>query len=105
MAQFILEISHPPDQCPTANAKVRKLQVTAAADLPRLGKKLGVKFLAGPLVTTEHRSVAIAEAKDVEAIRQFAMESGMIRYNSIKVSPGIPMEQAIAELNDLDPIY
>jgi len=105
MAQFVLEISHPPDQCPTANAKVRKLQLPAAADLPSLGKKLGVKFLAGPLVTTEHRSIAIVEAREEEAIRPFALQSGMIRYNSIRVSLGVPMEQALREVNELDPIY
>lgn len=105
MTQFVLEVSHPPDQCPTANAKVRKLQITASGDFPSLGKKLGVKFLAGPIITTEHRSVSIVEARDVEAIRQFAMKSGIIRYNSIRVTPGVPMEQALEELNDLDPIY
>src|SRR2546422_3109937 len=105
MAQFVLELSHPPDQCPTANAKVRKLQQTAASEFSSLGKKLGVKFLAGPLVTTEHRSISIVEAKDTEAIRQFTLQSGIIRYNSIRVTPGIPMEQALQEVNELDPLY
>ncbi len=73
--------------------------------LPMLSKKLGVKFLAGPLITTEHKSVGIIEAKNHEAVRQFVIESGLIQWNSIEVLHGISMEEAGKEIASLKAIY
>ncbi len=105
MEQFALIMTHPPDQCPTANETIRKHFLKGAAEIPNLGKKLGVEFLAGPLITTEHKSVSIVKAKDIEAVRGFIIESGMIQWNSVEVMHGVSMEEAIEEINKLKPIY
>ena len=55
MEQFALIMSHPPDQCPTSNETIRKQFLNTAPEMEKLGKKLGVEFLAGPLISTEHR--------------------------------------------------
>ncbi len=105
MEQFALIMTHPPDQCPTANETIRKHFLNGAAEIPKLGEKLGVEFLAGPLITTEHKSVSIVKAKNVESVRKFILESGMIQWNSVEVMHGVSMEEAIEELNKLKPIY
>ena len=66
---------------------------------------LGVEYLAGPLITTEHKSYSIVKAKNVEAVRNFLVESGLIQWNSIDVVHGVTMDQALEEINKLKPIY
>lgn len=105
MEQFALIMTHPPDQCPTANETIRKQWLNSATEIPKLGKKLGVEFLAGPLITTEHKSVSIVKAKDVKAVRDFVLESGLIQWNSVEVMHGISTEEAAEEIKKLRPIY
>ncbi len=105
MAQFAIILTHSSDQCPTTNSKTRKLFESGAAKIPELGKKHGVKFLAGPLVTTEHKSVGILEARDNESVRKFILESGLIQWNSVEVLHGVSMEEAGREIASLTALY
>ena len=103
MTQYVLVMTHPPDQCPTANSKVRKLFLSA--DIPGLARKAGVKIVAGPLITTEHKAVAVVDAKNVESVRAFVINSGFIQWNSVEVLAGVSIEEAKQEIESLDPIY
>ncbi len=104
--QFVVQLTHPPDSCPTANAKVRKLSTKMGADLPMLTKKLGVKLMAGPFVLgSSHEALLIVEADNIEAVNDLAMQSGLVQWNAVKVSQGIPMEEALREADKLTPIY
>ena len=76
-----------------------------ASDLPKLAQKLGVKFLAGPLVSAAHTSFAVVEAERVDAVRDLILQSGLIQWNSVEVVPSVTMEQATAEIEKLTPIY
>jgi len=105
LSQFVLDMTHSSDQCPTSNATVRKLANGLASELPRLTKKTGVKILAGPLVTTGHRFLAFVEAASVEAVRDFVFESALIQWNSVEILPGRSMEEALKETDRLKPIY
>jgi hypothetical protein len=105
MEQFALIATHPPDQCPTANETIRKVMLNRQPDMEKLGKKHGVKYLAGPLVTTQHTSYSIVQAENVEAVRAFLLESGLIQWNSIDLVHGVTMDRALEEINKLKPIY
>ena len=103
VTQYVLVMTHPPDQCPTANSKIRKLFLST--DIPGLARKSGVKFVAGPLISTEHKSVTVLDAKNVESVRDFVIKSGFIQWNSVEVLPGVSIDEAKQELDSLDPIY
>src|SRR5438132_11165588 len=105
MEQFALIATHPPDQCPTANETIRKFFLNRSPEMEKLGKKLGVEYLARPLITTEHKSYSIAKAQNVEPVRNFRVERGLIQWNSSDVVHGVTMAQALAEINKLKPIY
>ncbi len=105
MEQFALIASHPPDQCPTANETIRKHFLNRAPEIPKLAEKHGVEYLAGPIITTEHKSYSIVKAENVEAVRNFLLESGLIQWNSVDVVHGVSMEKAIEEIHKLKPIY
>lgn len=105
VALFVLITTHPPDQCPTANSTIRKLAVNKAGEMPRLATKHGIKFLAGPTVSNEHKGVAIIEAENIQGINDFMQESGLIQWNSVEVIPSQLMDEALKALDTLKPIY
>jgi len=105
VALFALITTHPPDQCPTANSTIRKLAMKKAGEIPALARKHGIKFLAGPTVSNQHKGVALIEAENVSGINDFLLESCLIQWNSIEVIPSRPMDEALKSLDTLSPIY
>lgn len=62
MPQYVIRLTPPPDQCPTANAKVREIFIKGAPALPHLAQRLGLTFLAGPLsLGADHEGLAVVE--------------------------------------------
>lgn len=98
-------MTHPPDQCPSANSTIRKLASNLGSDVPRLAKKHGLRFTAGPLVTNEHRMFAIVEAEKVESLNDFLLESALLQWNSIEIIPAQAAEAGLKEIEKLKPIY
>ncbi len=106
MPQYVIRLTHSSDQCPTANAKVRDLFIKGMPAMPQLAEKLGLKFLAGPLILgAEHEGIAIVEADNVEAVQDFVIQSGMVQWNSVRVTAAMTAQQAVAELEKLTPLY
>ncbi len=42
--QFVIVAEHPPNLCPTSNAKIRELMKQGMKEIPSLAQKLGVKI-------------------------------------------------------------
>src|SRR5947208_16906208 len=103
MEQFALIATHPPDQCPTANETIRKFFLNRSPEMEKLGNQLGVEYLAGPLITTEHQSYSIVKPKNVEAVRNFHVETRLIQWNSIDLVHGVTMDQALDVTANLKP--
>ena len=106
MSQFAFRWIHPPDQCPTANSKIRQLMLEKAPQIPQMAEKLGIRIVAGPYVfASEHEGIIIVEAPGVEVINQFALQSGLGQWNAVKVAYAQPIEEALQQLEGLTPIY
>jgi len=105
LATIVLEMTHSPDQCPSSNSTIRKMTATLGAEMPKLSKKFGLKFVAGPYVTNEHRIVAIVETQKVENLSDFLLESGLLQWNSTHITPAQPMDEGIDQINKLKPLY
>lgn len=105
MAQFVLVMTHTPDQCPTANSTIRKLVTNISAELPKLARKMGVKFVAGPTVSNEHRGFAFIESEKVESVNDLILQSGLIQWQSVEVIPVLSMDEGMKQVEMLKPIY
>jgi hypothetical protein len=104
MSTFVVRLSHTADQCPTANGKVRERVLGGAAEIPVLAGQLGVTIVAGPLVLgSEHESIAVVEADRVEAVNDFVQQSGLIQWNSIRISLAEPLADALAHIDQMPP--
>jgi hypothetical protein len=104
MPTYVVRMTHTSDQCPTANSKVRERVVGGAADIPKTAERLGVKLAVGPLVLgSEHEAVAVVEANAVETVNDFLVETGLIQWNSVRVSMAQPLQDALAEMERMPP--
>jgi hypothetical protein len=104
MPQYVIRLTHPPDQCPTANGKIRDLFTKAASTFPQLAQKLKVNFVAGPLILgAEHESIAVAEADTIETIEEFVLQSGLIQWNTVRVAAAMSLEEAMQRLERVPP--
>jgi len=104
MPQFVVRLNHPPDQCPTSNSKVRERAAKGATEIPKLAQKHGIKFIAGPLVLdAEHEGIAVVEAERPEAIHAFVLESGLMQWNSIRVTLAQSLVESMQELEKVPP--
>jgi hypothetical protein len=104
MSVFVVVTTHTSDQCPTANAKVRKLVADPGA-MQQLLQKLGIKSLAGPFVSVDHRGFAVVEAPTVDAVWDFAMQSGLVQWSSVDIVPVKSQEAGLKEAARLQPLY
>jgi hypothetical protein len=104
MPQYVIRLTHPPDQCPTANAKIRAIFLQGAPELPQLAQRLGITFLAGPLIIgSEHEGVAVVEAGNVETVQEFVLQSGLVQWNSVRVSQAMSIQEAIQSMEKVPP--
>lgn len=104
MSQYVIRMTHPPDQCPTANAKVRELFVKSTSEFPQLVQKLHVKFVAGPLILgAEHEGIAVVESDKIEAVQDFVEQSGLVQWNSVRVSQAMTVQEAIQKMEMIPP--
>ena len=104
MPLYVIRLTHPPDQCPTSNSKIREMLAKGVPALPQLADKLGVKFLAGPLIIgDEHEGVAVVEAERIETVGDFVRRSGLVQWNAVRVSMAQPLQQALNEMDKVPP--
>ena len=104
MPTYVVRSTHPPDQCPTANAKVRALVQQGAPEMPGLAQRLGLRVVAGPFVLgVEHEGLTIVEAERVEMVEEFIEASGMVQWNAVRISPARPLQEALAGLDKIPP--
>jgi hypothetical protein len=96
VVQYAFRWTHPPNQCPLSNSKIRQLLLEKAPQIPQIAQDLGINVVAGPYVfSAEHEGLIIVEAPDVKVINQFALQSGFAVWNSIKVALAEPIEGAM----------
>jgi len=78
--------------------------VKGAPELPQLAQKLRIRFLAGPLILgAEHEGVAVVEADKIETVQEFILQSGMVQWNSVRVSHAMSVQEAIESLEKVPP--
>jgi uncharacterized protein with GYD domain len=103
--QYLIAGQHPPDLCPSANEKIRKLSQEGAGQIPALAEKLGVKLLATYVPMNNHMVFAAVEADDMDTVREFAFQSRLGQWNTIEIYQVSTLEEALTKVNELPTIY
>jgi hypothetical protein len=99
--QFVIVAEHSPESCPTGNKKIRDLMRDGAKQMPDLAKKLGIEIITLRVLGPDHQFIGVVEANDIEAVRDFLMQSRLVQWNTTTVRATWSLEEAMAKVEEL----
>ena len=103
--QFVISARHSPELCPTSNAKIRQLLKQSAQEIPEIAKRLGVKVITVNVYGPDHEVMAVVEANGIEPVRDFAMQSRLVQWNTVNIDATWTLEEALAKADALPAIF
>ena len=105
MGTFAVIAEHPAELCPTSNARTRQLMKEGAPQIPQLAEQLGVDIVTLRVFGPDHIVLAVVEANDIEAVRDFIFQTGLIQWNTTSIHATYSMEEALARADDMEAIF
>ena len=105
MATFAVIAEHPPDLCPTSNAQTRRILKEGAGQIPQLAEQLGVNIVTLRIFGPDHIILAVVEADDIDSVRDFALQSRLMQWNTVNIHATYSMEEALPLIDSVEPIF
>ena len=105
MATFAVVAEHPPDLCPTSNARTRRMLKDGAGQLPQLAEKLGVEIGTLRIFGPDHIILLVVESEDIDSVRNFALQSGLMQWNTVKIHATYSIQEALAMIDEVEAIF
>ena len=105
MATFAVTAEHPPDLCPTSNAQTRQILKDGAGQIAQLAEQLGVNIVTLRIFGPDHIILAVVEANDIDPVRDFALQSRLMQWNTVRIHATYSIEEALALLDTVEPIF
>jgi hypothetical protein len=105
MATFAVVAEHPPELCPSSNAQTRQMMNEGAGQIPQLAEQLGVSIVTLRVFGPDHIILAVVEADDIEAVRDFMFQSRLMQWNTTKIHATYSLDEAIAATDELEAIF
>ena len=59
----------------------------------------------GPVLGISHRLVVLTAAPHVKVVRDFAMETGLVQWNSLEIYPAWGLDEAVKQASALTAIH
>ncbi len=103
MPKYIVLADHTPDICPSSNSRTRARAQDGLGEenLPKAMAEHGITFAVEPMhLDPSHRTVAIVEAANVEAVVAFVNATGLSQWNTVEVCPTTPISEMMETLED-----
>jgi hypothetical protein len=105
MPTFAVIAEHPPNLCPTSNAQTRQMLKQGAGQIPQLAEQLGVQIGTLRIFGPEHIILLVVEADDIESVRNFALQSRLMQWNTVKINATYSIEEAVAMIDEVESIF
>jgi len=105
MSTFAVIAEHPPDLCPTSNAQTRQIMKEGAGQVPQLAEQLGLSIVTLRIFGPDHIILAVLEADDIDAVRDFAFQSRLMQWNTVRIHATYSMEEALGLIEDAETIF
>ena len=105
MATFALLAEHPPNLCPTSNAQTRRMLKNGVGQIPQLAEQLGVEIGTLRIFGPEHIILAVVEADDIDSVRSFALQSGLMQWNTVRINATYSIEEAVAMVDEVEAVF
>ena len=105
MPQYAVIGSHPPDNCPLTNKAVRDFVKKMLAQVPALEQQLGVKTLSFIHLDPNHKSFALYEAANAEAVRDFLYRAGFAHFLELNFHLVTPIDELMHHVDEMPTVY
>ena len=105
MSQFAVLAEHPPNLCPTSNAQTRRMLKQGAGQIPQLAEQLGVKILSLSVFGPDNIILAVVDSEDIDSVRDFALQSGLMQWNTVDIHATYSMEEALTLIDKVEAIF
>ena len=105
MGTFAVIAEHPPELCPASNARTRRMMNEGAPQIPQLAEQLGLDIVTFRVFGPDHVLLAVVEANDIEAVRDFIFQTRLIQWNTTHIHATYSMDEALARVNDMEAIF
>jgi hypothetical protein len=76
-----------------------------APQIPQLAEQLGLDIITMRVFGPDHVMIAVIEADDIEAVRDFMFQSRLIQWNTTNIYPTYSVEEALAKADEMEPIF
>jgi len=105
MATFALIAEHPPELCPTSNTQTRQMLKQGAGHIPEIAEQLDVTVGTLRIFGPDHIILAVVEADDIDDVRNFAFQSRLMQWNTVRIHATYSLEEAVAMVDEVEPIF
>ena len=105
MATVAVIAEHPPELCPSSNARTREMMNEGAGQIAQLAGRLGVTIVTLRVFGPYHIILAVVEADDIEAVRDFMFQSRLVQWNTTNIHATYSLEEALARADDMETIF
>ena len=105
MATFAIIAEHPPQLCPASNERTRQMLSDGAPQIPRLAEQLGVEIVTLRVFGPDHILLAVVEASDIEAVRDFAWQSRLAQWNTTRIHATYSIDEALARAGEMEMMF
>ena len=76
-----------------------------AGQIPQLAEQLGVQIGTLRIFGPEHIILLVVEADDIESVRNFALQSRLMQWNTVKINATYSIEEAVAMIDEVEPVF
>jgi hypothetical protein len=105
MSTFAVVAEHPPQLCPSSNARTRQILKEGESQIPKLAEQLGVDIGTLRIFGPDHIILAVVEADDIGSVRNFALQSRLMQWNTVKIHATYSIGEALGMLDEVEAIF
>jgi predicted RecB family endonuclease len=73
--------------------------------MPQLAEQLGVEIGTLRIFGPDHIILAVVDADDIDSVRNFALQSRLMQWNTVKVHAIYSIEEAVALIDEVEAIF
>ena len=103
--KYGLRMSHNPEICPLSNKASREFAKKGIGRMDEMSKKHNVKIESLYHFDPEHLVIGVFEAENIEAVRDMAVEMGLMHWNDLKVNPLTPAQDLMKVVDEQPTLF
>ena len=105
MSKYVVISNHPPESCPSANAKLRERGMKLGVEVPALLQKHGIKAEVIFHLDPGHKVLWVFDAPNAEAIRDMIYDGGLEQWNDFEFHMASSLDWITSQISKTPTIW